>query len=76
MKNEMLTRPIGTRFNCCGVVLEVVENTLGPDGFCGGENDHCYFDDGCDKDMFECRGCCSNYTRSDGKDVYFKEVES
>lgn len=75
MSEKGFTRPIGTRFNCIGVELEVVENTQGPDGYCIG----CYFDGACHdcgNEVFGCRGCCSDYTRTDGKDVIFKVVKS
>lgn len=77
--SNVITRPIGTRFNYNGVELEVVENTLAPDNFCGGESDPCYFWNECAKrnyDIVKCRGCCGDFTRTDGKDVYFKEVKS
>lgn len=76
--SEIITRPIGSHFKCNGVELVVVENTRGVDGYCGGEVFPCYFGDNCsgrDKDMLFCRGCCSDLTRTDGKDVYFREVE-
>lgn len=74
--SEIITRPIGSHFNCNGVELEVVENFYGPDGYCGRLTEPCYFDEVCYKSESEhlCRGCCSNYTRTDGKDVYFRRV--
>lgn len=74
--SQVHTRPIGSKFLCNGVELEVVENTCGPDGYCGGQNFECYFDGHCDNKDFICRGTCSSYTRSDGKDVYFRRVKS
>lgn len=75
---KFITRPIGSKFRCNGVELEVVENTRGAEGYCGRLDCRCYFDDFCgtSEDSLLCRGTCSNFSRADGKDVYFKEVES
>lgn len=80
MSRNTITRPIGSRFLCNGVLLEVVENTRGYDGWCGGKEDICYFSRkggyGCDKVDYVGVGRCSSLDRSDGKDVYFREVKS
>ena len=70
----IITRPIGSRFKCNGVELEVVENLLGSDGFCEG----CYFDEvGCWNDEYlQIRGNCSYFVRDDCKDVCFRRVRS
>lgn len=74
--SDYITRPIGSRFKYNDVELEVVENTIGPEGYC--DRGHCYFEEDCSTidECFLCRGLCSNYSRSDGRDVYFKEVKS
>lgn len=73
--SKYITRPVGSHFNYEGIELVVVENTNGPDGYCGGEEDPCFFTDGffCMKHSEVC-GHCSKYARDDYKDVYFKEV--
>lgn len=63
-----LSRPIGSRFTYNGVELEVVENTHGSDGYCKG----CYFEEKCDSVSFVIRGFCSNFTRTDCRDVIFR----
>lgn len=78
--SEIITRPIGSRIYCDGVELIVVENTSGIKGYCGTEVDPCYFanrngDGLCAMDCSIC-GCCYSCSRSDGKDVYFREVKS
>ena len=80
MSRNTNTRPIGSRFLCNDVLIEVVENTRGCDGWCGGIEEDCNFsrkgDYGCNKVDFVGVGRCSSFDRSDGKDVYFKEVKS
>lgn len=76
MSKDRFTRPVGSHFKCCGVELVVVENTHGPDGYCGGEEDPCYFEGGECTKCSDILGHCSNYIRDDCKDVYFKEVKS
>ena len=78
--SKTITRPIGSRLYCDGVELIVVENTAGVEGYCGTEVDPCYFanrhgDGVCTMDC-SIFGLCSSYARSDGKDVYFREVKS
>lgn len=73
--SEIITRPIGSHFNCNGVELVVVENTLGIEGYCGPEEDPCFFA-GCLCTWKEICGSCSKLSRNDGRDVYFKEVKS
>lgn len=78
--SEIITRPIGSHFNCDGVELVVVENTDGIEGYCGTEIEPCYFanrhgDGLCTMENAIC-GCCYGFSRSDGKDVYFREVKS
>lgn len=72
---KFITRPIGSKFLCNGVELEVVNNTSYPKSLCVG----CYFDADCDtctNKFREITGSCSGFSREDCADVYFKEVNS
>lgn len=75
-ERKIITRAIGSRFLYDGVVIEVMENTRGPEGYCDGG--HCYFEGDCSAkaESFICRGTCSEFSRLDGRDVFFKEVKS
>lgn len=71
--SEIKTMPIGERFECENVMLEVVYS---PNFFCDG----CYWQNrgrSCDLlgYVVGC-GACDQGARSDGKNVIFKEVES
>ena len=65
------TRPIGEKFDCNGVRLEVIEEG---DFACEG----CYFHYTqfcCDEDITDTLGPCTSSCRDDEKDVIFKKVE-
>lgn len=68
---DWITRPIGEKFDCNGVPLEVVEEG---EVACEG----CYFRHPqfcCHCDIMAIIGLCSAIERDDEKDVIFKEVE-
>lgn len=71
--SNIITRPIGSRFKCKGVEIEVVKNDDGPDG-CA---ESCYFfKNGCWKEAdLQSRGACVCYLRDDFTNVIFREVK-
>lgn len=67
--SEIRTRPVGERFDCDGMVLEVVEYDSNKEG-CGCWD--CAFYGNCFYN--EIAGSCRWHKRSDGTDVIFKKI--
>ena len=70
-----MTRPIGERFRCDGVLLEVVEDTHEPPPCAG-----CYFGEKKDNGLYPLHnnpvtGNCSSSGRTDHREVIFKRIK-